>query len=426
MRPGFTTRAACLLAAGVAAVLCGLILGEYDLVRGGLIAGAIPLVASVVVRRAQVSIASQREPGPIRVAAGEAVTVGLSVTNRALLPTGSLMLEDQLPPRADGRARFVISTLGSRESRSASYRLPALPRGRYVIGPLRLRLTDPFGLIDISRSFRSTTTAIVYPVVDPLPPTSLPRSWDDGDNQSSHSIGSHGADDASIREYRQGDDLRKVHWRSSAKTGALMVRHEERPWLGRTTVLLDTRAGAHASSGVSSDDPRDSSSLEWAVSFAASVADHLVRAGRDTCLIAGSALIRPSGAQDTVIEDELAVLPPGADRELLGSIEIARADARESAMVAVLGAVDAESLSAFSDLRARVSRSAAYAVLVDTTSWLGRRVGPSSFLETGQAVAALRAAGWWVAAARQGETNATVWARVLEQASPHSLGDART
>jgi len=92
----------------------------------------------------------------------------------------------------------------------------------------------------------------------------------------------------------------------------------------------------------------------------------------------------------------------------------------------VLGAVDAESLSAFSDLRARVSRSAAYAVLVDTTSWLGRRVGPSSFLETGQAVAALRAAGWWVAAARQGETNATVWARVLEQASPHSLGDART
>ncbi len=166
MAAGFTTRAGCLLAAGAAAVLCGLFLGEYDLVRGGLIAVAIPLVAAVIVRRSRVSIASQREPGPVRVPAGESVTIGLSVTNRALLPTGSLMLEDQLPKELDGRARFVISTLGSRESRSASYRLPALARGRYVMGPLRLRLTEPFGLIDISRSFRSTTTALVCPVID--------------------------------------------------------------------------------------------------------------------------------------------------------------------------------------------------------------------------------------------------------------------
>ena len=133
MAAGFTTRATCLLAAGVAAVLCGLILGEYDLVRGGLLAAAIPLVASVIVRRSRVSVASQRDPGPVRVPAGEPVTVGLSVANRALLPTGALMLEDQLPTQVEGRARFVISSLGSRESRTASYRLPGLPRGRYVL-----------------------------------------------------------------------------------------------------------------------------------------------------------------------------------------------------------------------------------------------------------------------------------------------------
>jgi uncharacterized protein (DUF58 family) len=426
MGAGFTTRAGCLLAAGVAAVLCGLVLGEYDLVRGGLIAVAIPLVASVIVRRSRVSIASQRDPGPIRVPAGEPVSVGLSVTNRALLPTGSLMLEDQLPPRTEGRARFVISTLGSRESRAASYRLPGLGRGRYVMGPLRLRLTEPFGLIDISRSFRSTTTAIVHPVVDELPPMTLPRSWDAGDNQSSHSIGSHGADDASIREYRQGDDLRKVHWRSSAKTGVMMVRHEERPWQGHTCVLVDTRGAAHSASTPAASDARETSSLEWAVSFAASVTNHLLRAGRETTLVAGTTLIRPSGHHDTVVDDELAMLQPSSDRDLLKTVDAARAAGRDSAIVAVLGALDVTSIHAVSDLRPRGSRSAAYAVVLDTATWLRHRPDRGAYLPTADAVAALRAAGWWVAVARQGDPTPTTWARLLEQSASHALGDARS
>ncbi len=163
----------------------------------------------------------------------------------------------------------------------------------------------------------------------------LPRSWDAGDNQSSHSIGSHGADDASIREYRQGDDLRKVHWRSTAKTGALMVRHEERPWQGHTCVLLDVRAVAHTASTPAADDPRQSSSLEWAVSFAASVVDHLLRAGRDTTLVAGTAVIRPNGPHDTAVEDQLTVLQTSHDRDLVPTAEAARSAGRESAVVAV-------------------------------------------------------------------------------------------
>ena len=49
----------------------------------------------------------------------------------------------------------------------------------------------------------------------------------------------------STREYRYGDDLRKVHWRATARTGQLMVRLEERPWRAQATLLLDTRARAH-------------------------------------------------------------------------------------------------------------------------------------------------------------------------------------
>ncbi len=76
-----------------------------------------------------------------------------------------------------------------------------------------------------------------------------------------------GEDDIATREYRDGDDLRRVHWRSTAKRGELMVRREEQPRQMRATVLLDARARGHRGDG-------PASSFEWAVSAAASVAVH--------------------------------------------------------------------------------------------------------------------------------------------------------
>ncbi|MGH3268778.1 MAG: DUF58 domain-containing protein, partial [Trebonia sp.] len=221
-RTGFTTRASCLLAAWVTAVLCGLLLGETDLVRAGVLAAAVPCAAAVVVHRSRVRVANRRSIDPPRAAAGQAVTAHLTITNRSLLPTGALMLEDQLPDRFVGRARFVLDSLGSHQVRTVSYRMPNLGRGRYRAGPLRIRLSDPFHMIDLTRSFTATTEFVVTPVVDQLPPVEPPRSDELGDSSGSHSIGSHGADDASTREYRTGDDLRKIHWRSSARTGTLM------------------------------------------------------------------------------------------------------------------------------------------------------------------------------------------------------------
>ena len=80
------------------------------------------------------------------------------------------------------------------------------------------------------------------------------------------------AEDVTVREYRRGDDLRRVHWRSSARTGELMVRREEQPWQSRATLFLDNRTHAHRGHGAAS-------SLEYAVSAAASVALHLAQRG---------------------------------------------------------------------------------------------------------------------------------------------------
>ncbi|MDT4976496.1 MAG: hypothetical protein QOG98_2254 [Pseudonocardiales bacterium] len=422
-RAGFTTRASCLIAAGATALLCGILLGEVDLVRAGVLALAVPLAAAFVVFRSRVRIANRRSADPARASAGDAVAIHLAVTNRSVLRTGSLMLEDQLPPQLTGRARFVVPGLGGRETRTVSYRMPGLPRGRYRAGPLRIRLTDPFRMIDVTRSFTATTEFVVTAIVDPLPAVEPPRSYDIGDNAGSHSIGAHGADDASTREYRTGDDLRKIHWRSSARTGALMVRQEERPWQGQTTLLLDTRAAGHVVGPVpkSADgpaDPRRTSSLEWAISAAASIGTHLMIAGRDVGLIDDlAAPNRVHLGTPGRLGDRLAMVRAAQSGDLSSVAGLARSAARDSALVAVLGLLDSTSLRVLADAHPRGAAIPAFALLLDTQTWL---TPPAEGVAAGSisapcdtAARVLRAAGWSVVVVACGETTPAAWQNLL-------------
>ena len=75
----------------------------------------------------------------------------------------------------------------------------------------------------------------------PLPTVRLAGEYAGSGDSRARSVAVHGEDDAPTREYRHGDDLRRVHWRSTARVGELMVRREEQPWESRATVVLDTR-----------------------------------------------------------------------------------------------------------------------------------------------------------------------------------------
>jgi uncharacterized protein (DUF58 family) len=413
-RTGFTTRASCLLAAGLTAVACGLLLGEVDLVRAGVLAAAIPCIAALVVQRARVQVANRRSVEPARAAAGEAVTVHLVITNRSVLRTGTLMLEDQLPERLVGRARFVLDALGSHESRTVSYRLPGLGRGQYRVGPLRIRLADPFRLIDISRSFTATSEFVVAPVIDQLPAVEPPRSDELGDSGGSHSIGTHGADDQSTREYRIGDDLRKIHWRSSARTGALMVRQEERPWRGQTTVLLDMRSAAHASApdpGSSEHDPRLTNSFEWAVSAAASIGSHMIVRGRELTLLGDPAADRMRIGSGEQLATHLASVREQGYRDLNALGGSVRTAVRDSSLIAVLGRLDTVSLRVLADVHPRGRSSPAFAVLLDVATWRNPDAEPDPQLDAGAAV--LRNAGWRVTTVRCGDPIGLAWQLLL-------------
>ena len=198
------------------------------------------------------------------------------------------MLTEQVPPDLALSPRFVVDRLPGGERRRCSYRVHGERRGRHVLGPLRLRLVDPFGLVERSAVGTDTATLLVVPRVRPLGAEGPAGGHGGGGEGSRRTIAVHGEDDVSTREYRHGDDLRKVHWRATARTGELMVRLEERPWRAQATLLLDTRARAHLLAprhgalprlGPAGDDHPPADSLEWLIEAAASIGTTLAQRG---------------------------------------------------------------------------------------------------------------------------------------------------
>nr|WP_276612330.1 DUF58 domain-containing protein [Kineococcus vitellinus] len=216
-------------------------------------------------------------------------------------------------------------------------------------------------------------------------------------------------DDVSIREYRVGDDLRRVHWRSTARRGAVMVRSDEHPGRPDVVVLLDDRAAAHAGRGAAS-------SLEWAVTAAASAAVHLQRRGHRVRLLHDGTFDPPRELDDPSaargLLRALARLRPGAPDGLARSTALlGRGDS--TLLLAVLGQVDEADVAPL--LSARPPGVPALAVLQRTSSWSGRATGAAAQeqeqgLERAQLV--LARAGWRTTVAAAGDDVGEVWGRL--------------
>lgn len=263
-----TARGRVFLAGGATIVLCAVILGQGALLRIGILVVALPAIAWLLVGRHRHHVTTARMVAQPVVAAGTRCDVELVVTARR---HGATVLgEEQLPFALGDRPRFVLE--GRSVEQRVRYAIRSDVRGRFQLGPLTTRTTDPFGLMEVRRTNPGTASIIVTPPIVPLPTISLGSGRGGSDDQRSPSVSAGSAEDVTVREYRQGDDLRRVHWRSSARVGELMVRREEHPWEARATVLLDNRASAHRGRG-------RGSSLEAAVNAAASVAVHLDRHG---------------------------------------------------------------------------------------------------------------------------------------------------
>ncbi|MFD0532659.1 DUF58 domain-containing protein [Actinomadura luteofluorescens] len=244
-----TTRGRSFVAAGATAIVCAVALGERDLLRAGVLVLALPLLCTIAVARTRYRLACARRLEPARLPVGHESRVDLRLENVSRLPSGLLMVEDRVPYALGGRARFVLERIEPHAFRELGYRIRSDVRGRYRVGPLTVRLADPFGMVELVRSFSLSDTLTVTPTIVPLPPGRLSGAWTGGGDSVARAVSAAGEDDVAPREYRHGDDLRRVHWRSTARHGELMVRREEQHFQSSGTLFLDTRRSAHWGDG---------------------------------------------------------------------------------------------------------------------------------------------------------------------------------
>ncbi len=402
-----TTRGRCFLAAGGAAALCALILNERDLLRVAIFLLVLPLIATAIVFRTRYRLACTRRLEPVLVPVGQRASVQLRLENVSLLPTGVMLMEDTLPYTLGGRPRFVLDRVKPRDMRTVEYPVRADVRGRYPIGPLSVRLTDPFGMVEMTRLFSSRDMLVVTPVEQPQPAVKLGGEWIGGGDSRARSASTHGDDDAATREYRDGDDLRKVHWRSTARTGELMVRREEQPWQSRAAVALDTRVAAHRGDG-------PGSSFEWAVSAAASVAIHLAGAGYSIRLLGEAGIdlaAKAGGNAGPVMLDQLASVTQTGEQSLAPVVEALRRNTGEGLVVAVLGCLDFDDAYLLS--RARGGSTLGIAILIDSASWVGlpERHRAEAEREYIASARLLSASGWRVLEAHHGTSLPALWSQ---------------
>jgi uncharacterized protein (DUF58 family) len=178
-------------------------------------------------------------------------------------------------------------------------------RGWVTFGPTRVRVSEPFGLFTEDRRDNQKNQVLVYPRVWPMPQLLMPASLHAGTAQRFGNWADYPPETGGVREYAPGDSFGRIHWPLSQKHEQLMSKTFEQPLTADLWVVLDLNRTVHFGEG-------EESTLEYAVSLAASVALQVHSRGRRVGLIVNDGrgtVLEPHRAlrQDRVILDYLAV-----------------------------------------------------------------------------------------------------------------------
>jgi len=413
MPPRPTARGWALSACGAALVLFGGLVGSVDLVRIGLAAVALVVGAGALVAwhssstgRHRIGVLRTVRPNPLHV--GEAAQVAIQVTASgatARSRLAGLRFAEQASSELSGGRALRARVERSPSAVTVRYVVQAARRGRWNLGPLVVTRVDPFGVVRAPASLGGVAEVAVWPAVVTLP---APASVLVGEpDRVALGARSPSTDDASLRDYREGDDLRRVHWRSSARRGSLLVRSDERAGMRPVTVLLDQ--------------PARPAAVEWSISLAASMAVAMLEAGHPVRFLGtgtgleedemqGFLYARQGPASRAALLDPLIDLAAPhteeeAEARLLGAVRMLQTSTRgDDIVLAVLGPLTPGTRTAL----ARVSDTAQGWAVVRGDS---RQAGEAAASEN--TLRALRRAGWHAARVTTGEPLADAWMRLL-------------
>ncbi len=411
MLPRPTARGWALSVCGALLVVLGGLIGAVDLVRIGLAAAVLVVGAGALVAWRSPARSKHRldvhrtvTPNPLHVGEQAQVTIhvgAVDTTARARL-AGLRFAEQAAGELSGGRALRARVERGP-SSVDVRYQVRAARRGRWTLGPLVVTRSDLFGVVRAPASLGDVAEVAVWPAVVALPAASEALVGEP--DRVALGARSPSTDDASLRDYREGDDLRRVHWRSSARRGSLLVRSDERAGMRPVTVLLDC--------------PARPAAVEWSISLAASMALGMLEAGHPVRFLgvdpdigdipaflhSRSGPQARSGLLDPLIDLVGPRTEAEAEQRLGAAVRMLQASiGGDDIVLAVLGPLMPASRTAL----ARISDSA--------QGWAVVRADhrqPGEAAATENTLRALHRAGWHAARVTTGEPILDAWLRLL-------------
>lgn len=411
-----TVRGRSFLTTGLVLSVVSLAMGLDALLRAGVLVTALPLLTAWASRNTETEFVVGRVVTPARLTQHHRGEVVITLHDRARVALGVLALEEQVPRALGSPARFLLHRRSSTRAHVVSYSIHGVVRGKHRLGPLSIRTLDPFGLAQSVSVVSDTSTVTVVPVAVPLRTLGAIGAWSGTGEVRPHALAVGGTEDITVREYQRGDDLRRVHWRSTARTGDLMVRREEQPWQSRASVLVDTRAVAHVGSG-------QASSLEWAVTAAASAVVHLAGEQITVRLACGAAVDVRAGWHDrsthTWVQtgpllDSLAAV--GLTGEHTLGDDLASLSGETGLLLAILGGLSSKELAQLRRVPGASRQS--LCLLLDVESW--QRGDRSASAQAQERARTLRASGWVVSVVGPYDDVRAAWDRLVHPRAAHA------
>ena len=281
----------------------------------------VPAVAWVMGSRFLRGVVAERRM-PTVVKAGECFPMRIALTNTGATRKQFLMVKDALPSGllAEAPPECWLADLVPGETAELTYPALARRRGVYPFGWVDLHCTDPLGMFVFHREVEAPASLVVHPRPVALPPVRPPAAGMTVSPRARVRRLGEGTDFAGLREYVPGDDMRRVHWKNSAKRGKLTIVEYESGEANSIAVVLDLHPRFHVGR-------EEESTLEYGVTLAASIAAQCLRRGAEFSLVA-------EGAASHSLRS-LSV--PAEETRVMDALARVRANARVSLPEALLG-----------------------------------------------------------------------------------------
>jgi uncharacterized protein (DUF58 family) len=320
--------------AGRSLLLLGLVCYVIDTVGGWavfqllwvvcVLLGLVAVASSFLPARARAKI----QLSPSRTMAGDDAQVVVTARSASLVPVPSPLIS---VPTGPTNHLVRLRTL-RRTPAEERIRLTGLRRGVIQVGPVTARRTDPLSLLRWDERWSPAAELLVLPRVVEVESLGLGAIRDQegipSDEISMSDLAFH-----ALREYVPGDDLRHVHWRSSAKADTLQIRQYQDTRRSHLTVVIDDDAGSYA-------DPED---FEVAVSAAASIAARAHRDGVDLSMLCGEHAVTGRGLDGVL--DACCRIEPGSSEPVQAARQAIRLAPQTSWLVVVTGGAAPDDLA---------------------------------------------------------------------------------